>query len=154
MAEVVQCLIGHTAGHGAVADDGDDVPVGLAGRLHRLGQTVGVAEDRGRVAVFDPVVLTLASVRIARKTARLAKLREPGRAAGDNLVDVGLVAGVPQQDVPRRVEHPVQGEGQFDHTQVGTQVSGVHAHGAHNEFAHLHRQAFKLGIGETSEIVG
>ena len=62
------------------------------------------------MAVLDPVVLGLGPGRVARQPAGLAQLVEAVPAAGDDLVDVGLVAGVPQDDVVGRVEHPVQGQ--------------------------------------------
>ena len=42
----------------------------------RDGQAVGVADDRGRVAVLDPVVLGLGPARVAREPAGLAQLVE------------------------------------------------------------------------------
>ena len=56
VAEVVQRLVGHAAGHRAVADDGDDVAVRVAPGVAGDGQPVGVGQDRGGVAVLDEVV--------------------------------------------------------------------------------------------------
>ena len=74
------------------------------------------------MAVLDPVVLGLAPARVARQPAALAQVGEVVARAGDDLVHVGLVAGVPQDDVAGRVEDPVQGEGQLDHAEVGAEV--------------------------------
>jgi hypothetical protein len=38
-------------------------------------------------------------------------------------VHVGLVPGIPQEDVVGRIEDPVQGEGELDDAEVGTQVA-------------------------------
>jgi hypothetical protein len=46
-----------------------------------------------------------------------------GAAAGQGLVRIGLVADVPHQAVGRRVEHVVQGDGQFDRAEVGRQMA-------------------------------
>ena len=154
VAQVVEGFVRHAPGHRAVADHRDDVPVRLAGCLHGLGQAVGVAEHRRCVTVLDPVVLALASVGVAREPARLTQSGETRGSARDDLVHVRLVPGVPQQDVVRRTEHAMQREGQLDHAQVRSEVTGVHARGAHDEVPHFHRQTFKLGIGEASEVVG
>ena len=53
---------------------------------------------------------------------RVRKLLE---ASGDQLVGVGLVARVPQDDVAGRVEHAVQGQGQLDGAEIGAQVATV-----------------------------
>ena len=75
------------------------------------------------MAVLDPVVLALRSRRVAGQAPRLAEVDEVVAAAGDDLVDVGLVAGVPQHDVAGRVEHPVDGEGELDGAEVGAEVA-------------------------------
>ena len=82
VAEVVERLVGHAAGEGAVADHGHHVvAVGvLAAATGQLfaqvlghGQPVGVAHDGGGVAVLDPVVLGLVAARVARHAAGLAQ---------------------------------------------------------------------------------
>ena len=70
-----------------------------------------VAEGGRGVAVLDPVVLGLGARRVAGQPAGLAQGGELVLAAGDQLVDVGLVAGVPQDDVTRGVEDPVERPG-------------------------------------------
>jgi hypothetical protein len=60
VTEVVDALVGHAAGHRSVADDGNHAPFGLgAAQVEGGGHAVRVAEDGGRVAVLDPVVLGL-----------------------------------------------------------------------------------------------
>ena len=39
--------------------------------------------------------------------------------SGEHLVGIGLVADVPDQAVVRRIEYVVQGDGQFDRTEIG-----------------------------------
>ena len=147
VAEVVQALEGHPAGHGAVADHGDD-PSTLAQRtLLGHGQAVGVGEDGRGVAVLDPVVLGLFPGRVAREAAGLAQLTELALAPGEDLVDVGLVAGVPQDDVLGRVEDPVQGDRQLDGAEVGAEVSAAGVvDGGDHELPDL--------LGEVRELLG
>ena len=65
----------------------------------------------------------LLAARVAGEAAGLAQLVEAGLPAGDDLVDVGLVAGVPQDGVAWGVEHPVQGQRQLDRAEVGAEVA-------------------------------
>ena len=79
---------------------------------------------------------------------------EPGLAAGDDLVDVRLVAGVPEDHVGRRVEHPVEGEGELDRTEVRAEVAGVVGHRGDDEVTDLAGEFVELRIGEIAEIGG
>ena len=121
--EVVQGLVGHAPGQGAVADDGHHLalPVDPPQR-EAAGDPVGVGEAGRRVAVLDPVVLGLGPVGISGHAARLLQRLEAVAAAGEQLVHVGLVAGVPQDDVAGRVEDTVQRQCELDRPEVGAEM--------------------------------
>jgi hypothetical protein len=97
--EVVQPLVGHATGERPVADDGHHLAVALTPEGEPRRHPVGVAEDGRGVAVLDPVVLGLGAVGVAREPTGLAQRGERLAPAGDQLVHVGLVARVPEQDV-------------------------------------------------------
>ena len=78
--------------------------------------------ERGRVRAFDDVVLGLGAVRVARQAALLAQRAEV-LAAGEQLVHVGLVAGVEDDAVAGRIEDPVHRNRQFDDAEVRAEVS-------------------------------
>ena len=61
-------------------------------------------------------------------------------------MDVGLVAGVPQEDVVGRVEDPVEGDGELDHAQVGAEVAAGDRDRLDDELADL--------VGQHVELVG
>ncbi len=124
-------------------------PLAIAG-----GHAVGVGQDRRRVAVLDPVVRGLLAARIARKPARLTQGGERVAPAGDDLVHVGLVAGVPQDDVPRRVEHPVHGERELNGTQIGTEVAAGDGHRLDDEGSDLLRQLSELLVRQLAQVGG
>ncbi len=126
--DVVQRLPGHAAGQGTVPDDGDHGPVGLAAQPVRLGQPVGVGQAGGRVRVLHQVMLGLGPARVPGQAAPLPQRAELAHPAGEQLVHVGLVPGVENDLVYRRVEHPVQGDGQLHHAQVGPQVAAGPRH--------------------------
>ena len=146
--DVVECLVGHPAGHRAVADDGHDVPHRVRAQLPGHRQTVGVRQHGAGVAVLDDVVGALLAVGVPAEAARLAQRFELLLAAGDDLVHIGLVARVPQDAVLRRVEHPVEGHRQLDDAEVAAQVAGVLRNRSHDEVADLARQLGELGVAE------
>ena len=154
VAEVVERLVGHPTGHRAVADHGDDVAVRVAPGVTGGGEPVGVREDRRGVAVLDVVVAALLARRVAGEAAGLAQLGEPGAAPGHHLVDVGLVAGVPEDGVARRLEHAVQGQRQLDGAEVGAEVAAGLGDGRDDEVTDLTAQLGQFRIGELTEVLG
>ncbi len=72
----------------------------LPQHLVGLGEPVGPAERGGGVAVLDDVVLGLLTRGVAGQSALAAQLGEV-LTAGQELVHVALVAGVPQDAVDR-----------------------------------------------------
>ena len=80
VAEVVQRLVGHPAGHRTVADHGDDVPARIGAGVASDGEPVGVRQDGRRVTVLDEVVNALFAAEVAGEATRLAELIESGSA--------------------------------------------------------------------------
>ncbi len=106
------------------------------------------------MAVLDPVVLGLGAVRVAREPVLLAEVGERVAAAGDQLVHVGLVAGVPQEQVTGRVEGPVEGQGELDHAQVRAQVAAGVGDGVDDELPDLRGELVELVGGQGPEVGG
>ena len=143
--EVVEGLVGHAAGQRAVTDDGDHLALAVdAAQLEPAGDPVGVGERGRRVAVLDPVVLGLGPVGVARHAARLLQGLEAVAATGQQLVHVGLVAGVPEDDVARGVEDAVQGERQLDGAEIRAEVPPGRRHRVDDERPDLLAQLGEL----------
>src|SRR5207245_11772439 len=87
-----------------------------------LGHPGRVAQAGGGMAVLVEVVRALAPVWVAAHAAQLAQPGEPVPWPGEQLVDIRLVAGIPEDPVVRAVERPVQGQGQLHHAQVRTEM--------------------------------
>ena len=149
--EVVESLEGHAAGHAAVADDGDDPATAAAGGLGG-GQPVRVREHGRGVRVLNPVMGRLGAGGIPRQAAGLSQRVEVGEAAGQHLVDVGLVAGVPEDDVVGAVEGAVQGDRQLDGAEVGAQVSAGAVDRLDEAGADLGGQGAQLGGAEVTQV--
>ena len=152
--DVVDRLPRHATGQRPVPDDRDDVAVGLSAKLESLGEPVGVRQRGRGVAVLDDVVLGLGLARVARQAALLPQADEAARSTGDDLVDVRLVAGVPEDPVPRRVEHPVRGERELDRAEVRAEVATGPRHRAHQEVADLGGERVQPRPVETTQVAG
>ena len=158
-AEVVEGLVGHSAGERAVAHEGDHVARSavadeLVARFEGHGEPVGVGERGRGVRGLDPVVLALAAVGVSGESAALAQGLEAVAASGEEFVDVGLVARVEEQDVIGGAKDPVQGEGQFHYAEVAPQVAAGGGHRRDDEVADLAAQLVEFLVGEGQEIGG
>ncbi len=150
VGDVVQRLPGHAAGQRPVADDGHDVAVALH-QLVGLGDAVGPAEDGRGVRVLDDVVLGLGLRGVAGQAALHLQFGEV-LTAGEQLVHVGLVAGVPEDLVLGRVENPVQRDGELHHAEVGTEVTAGLGDRFDKEGPDLLRQLVQLLRAEPVQI--
>lgn len=120
--DVVQRFQRDAAGEGRVAANRDHVFI-RAAQITRRGHAEGGGEGGAGVAGAERVVFTLTAIKKAACAASLAKLAEEiAVASGQQLVDVALVGDVEHELIGRRVEHPVQGNREFDHAKVGTDM--------------------------------
>jgi hypothetical protein len=105
------------------------------------------------VAVLDDVVLGLGAGRVAGQAAALLEPLEAGGPPCDDLVDVGLVPGVPQDGVGGRVEDPVQREGELDDAEVGPEVAAGARDRADQEGTDLGGEGVELRAVEPAEVL-
>ena len=75
-------------------------------------------------------------------------------AAGQHLVHVGLVAGVEDDRVVRRVEDAVQREGELDHAEVGAEVPAGRSDLVDQEFTDFLCQIAQLRLRQVLQICG
>jgi hypothetical protein len=153
-AGLVDRLEGDAAGHGAVADDGDDLAV-LAGAVaHGLLEADGVADGGRGVAGAHDVVLGLCDRAERGQALVLADRLELVAAPGDDLVRVGLMADVPDDLVSRRVEQGVHCHSDLAGAQVGAEVTADLAHRVDQQLAHLLRDLLQLVLAQAVEVLG
>ena len=151
---VVQRLPAHAAGERAVADHRHHMPVAVAGQLERLGQPVGIRQRRARVARLNPVVFALGPRRITRQPTLFPQRFEVRGATGQHLVHVGLVAGVEDDRVMRRIEYSVQRQRQLDDAEVGAEVATGRGDFVDQKLADLFGQIAQFLMGEVLQIGG
>src|SRR5205823_12305816 len=99
-------------------------------------------DGRTRVSDGEKVVGRFVWIGEAADRALLPQLFELPGPAGDHFVRIALVADVKEQPVwpsgvRPKVEDAMQGEGQFDHAQVGCQMPAVLADRLEDALAHL-----------------
>ena len=136
LARMVHGFQRHARGHRAIANNGDRpevVPVEVA----RHGHAQRRRDRRAGVARAERVVRALLAVGEPGKPLELADRVHPFFAAGENLVDVHLVAHVPEDLVGRRIEHAVERDGELHHAEVRGKVAAATDafHRVHQEIA-------------------
>src|SRR3546814_5557487 len=90
--------------------------------------------DRGRaVRRAEGVVDALLAAGESGEAAALAQGADAVAPAGEDLVRIALMRDVPDQLVPRRLEHVVQRGSQLDHAEAGTKVAAGHRHGLRSD---------------------
>ena len=152
-AGLVDRLERDTTGHGAVADDGDDLAVIPRAVPHGLLEAHGVADGGRCVAGAHDVVLGLVDRAERGQAAVLADRPELVAAAGEDLVRIGLVADVPHDLVARRVEQRVHGYRDLARAEVGAEVPADLADRVDQQLAHLLRDLLQLVLGEPVQVL-
>src|SRR6266568_7538242 len=124
--------------------------LGIALEGHRHPQ--GVGESGAGVAGRQRVVGALRRLREPGEPARRPDGREPISPAGDQLVRVALVRGVPDEPVPRAVESPVERERQLDDTEVRSEMPAPLRDGLDDRAAALSGELGQLVVGELLQL--
>jgi hypothetical protein len=100
----------------------------------------------------EHVVVRFAAAGEAADAVELAERVETLEAAGQQLVRVGLVAGIPDDAIARRLQETVQRQRELDHPQRRTEVPAGLGHGLNDRFAQLAGELFELGLVEAAEV--
>ena len=93
-----------------------------AGQIAPHSHAQGCGERGARVAGAIAIVVALGAQHEAVQSARLANGIESIATAGEVLVNVGLMADIEDELVCRRIKDHVEGECEFDDTEIGTEV--------------------------------
>ncbi len=122
--DVVERLEGNAVGQRGVAEDGDDMlitPALVSGDRHAEGR----GQCRAGVGRAVAIVLAFSAQGETVQAAGGADRVKAVFPAGEQLVDIALMAHVPDKLVFGRVENAVQGDSQFHHTQVRAEMTAV-----------------------------
>ena len=106
------------------------------------------------MAGAELVVLRLGPHEEPRDPSELTKRLEPSAAAGEHLVDVRLMSGIPDDLVARRIEHAMQGDGELDGAKARANVATGLLHALHGEVADLGAEREELVAVQDLEVAG
>src|SRR5258707_10965283 len=95
----------------------------LAAEVTGDGHAEGGGDRGRRVRRAERVVFALRALGETGKPTALANSANTVAAAGQDLVRVRLVADIPNQPVVRGVEHVMEGHGQLDDAEAGSEMS-------------------------------
>ncbi len=126
---VIESFVTDAAGEGGVSGDADDVLVPAAEVTSDCHAERG-GEGRAGVAGSVAVVLGFGAEKKTVEPAVLADGGEAVAAAGEEFMNVALVADVENESIGRGFENAVEGDCQLDDAEVGAEVSaGLGEHG-------------------------
>ena len=122
--DVVERLEGNAVGQRRVAEDGDDMLITSA-LVSGDGHAEGRRQRRAGVGRAVAIVLAFSAQGEAVQAARGADRVKAVFATGEQLVDIALMAHVPDKLVFGGVENAVEGDSQLHHTKVRAEVTAV-----------------------------
>lgn len=100
---------------------------------------------------LDYIVLRLGPLWVTGEPALSAKSAEI-LAAGQQFVNVTLVAGVKDDGVARRIKHAVNGNGGFNHTEIWAKVAAGSRYRINQVFSNLLGELKKFGSAKSIQI--
>ena len=153
LADVVERLQGEAAHQRGVADDDRD-PLEAVADVARLGQALGHGQPGAGMAAVEDVMGRLGPPREPADPVELAQGPEALEAAGQQLVRVGLVAGVPHDPVARRLEQAMERDRQLDDAQRRAEVAAGVRDGRDDRLADLQRELGELDLVEPAQVGG
>ena len=152
-SDVVQGFPSHATSQRTVTDHHHHGAFVLAAQLKTACHALCPAKPGGGVRVLHPVVFRLGPGRVAGQAVHLPQGHEVVATAGEDLVDIALVAGVEDDRVVRGIEDPVERDGQLDHAEVWAEVPPSSAHLRDQELPDLSGQLGQLLAPQLSQVI-
>ena len=122
---IVQPFEGQSSGHCPVADHGYYVAVVFLLQLRGDRHTHGCRNGVGGMSGNESVILTFSRVGETADSFEFPERMKSLPTSGQDFVPVSLMSDVPNDPVVGRIEDIMQGDGQFDSTEAGSQMAGV-----------------------------
>ena len=151
---IVERLEHDARGQCPVANDGHRAAVAAAAQVVTAGQSEGSRHAGAGVTGHEQVVGALVGVWVAHQAALGPDRADAAEAAGDQLVRIDLVAGVPDQPVATEVEDLVQRQAELHDSQIGGKVGRTAGRHLAERFAHLGGELLELLRRKPLEIPG
>ena len=136
---VVQRLIGHPAGQGAVPDHGNHRII-LSLQVSGLHQAEPGGDGGGAVSRIKAVAFAFLAFGETAHAAVLAQMLKALPPSGQKLVGIGLMPHVPDDLILGQIQHQMKRHGQLHRAKVGAEMASRHADLVHQKFPDLRRQ--------------
>src|SRR5262249_55000583 len=153
LADVVERLEAQPARDRRIPNDHRD-PLRAVPQVPRGREPLPDREPGPGVPAIEHVVLGLAPAREAADPPELAKRPEPFEATGEQLGRIGLVPGVPDDPVARRLEEPVERDRQLDDTEAAAEMATGRGDRRDDRLADLARELDHLRLAEIAQVGG
>ena len=105
------------------------------------------------MGVLDDVVLGLHTRRVPGEATLFAQGAKALPAPRDHLVDIGLVPGIPEDDIARGFEDPMKSESDLHDPEIRAEVSPGRGHLADEELPHLLREGRKVLVRKSTQVL-
>jgi len=149
--DVVQRLERQAAHQRRVAHDDRDALKAVA-EIARLREALSDGQAGARMSTIEHIVRRFTATREPTDTIELAKRREPLEPAGQQLVRVRLVAGIPHDAIAGRFEQPVECDRELHDTQRRAQMAAGRGDGLDDGLADLEGQLRQLDLVHPTQI--
>ena len=149
---VIQALIGHAAGGGAVTDQCNHIVV-LPHQGSCPGHTQGNGDGTGCMTGHKSVTLALSGLWEPGHTAKLPQMLKIRLASCQQLMHIRLVSDIKNQAVFHCIKYGLDGNGKLHRTQVGCQMASGFGHTFYQEVPDLPAQLSSLLIIQTNKII-
>ena len=151
--DVVERFEGGAAGECGVSGDGDDVII-AAGEVAGGGHAEGGGEGCAGMACAVGIMLGFRAQEETVEAFVGADRVDLIRATGEHFVNVSLVGDVEDKLVVRRGEHLMEGDGQLDDAQIGTEVAAGFREGGDERVPDFRGKIDQFPVGEFFDIAG
>src|SRR6478736_891738 len=149
MTGIVESLKRHAARERAISNDGDRAALFVL-RFPLLGDRHAerCGDRRRGVAGAEGVVLAFIARKKAGDASFLANRGEAVETPGEELMDIGLMADIPDEHVPGRVKNVVKRNRKLDCAEIRSEVAAIDRKNADHLLADVSRKLLQLRIGK------
>ena len=133
---VIQGLVTDAAGEGGIAGHGHDM-LPASAQIASHSHAEGGGKSRARMPGAVAIVLAFGAQEKAVQPLVLPHGGDAIEPAGKHFVDITLVTDIEDKAIARRFENAMQGNGQFDDSEVGAEMPAGLRQNADQFLAHL-----------------
>ena len=150
--QVVEAFVGHAAGGGAVANEGDHIII-LLQQCSGPGHAQSDGNGTGGMTGNKSVRIGLMGFGEAGHSAKLTQTLKIRLASGQKLMDISLMTHIKNQTVFHRVINGLKGDGELHCSKVGSEVSAGFGDAGNKKFPDLPAEPDSLPLGKGDQVL-